>query len=406
MLVSNRSLVIGGIVLALCGCGGGGNKESGPTPPTPAPTPTLLNRCPVLPASTATAGTLAAMVDGLVATEMRAAGLPGMTVSIAKDGTTLYAKGYGYADLNSCAPVQVTTEYQIGSVTKQFTAAAILQLHNAGMLDIDHTVVSYLPSYSFDSRITLRMLLNHTSGLYDYLNDDAEFPPPPNDWVNGVTQRYVLTEIANARLAFTPGSAYRYSNSGYYVLGSIIEVVTGDSYADYLTSHIFQPLGLNHTSMRQPLTAALPYTYDQPAVPGTQGLAVGIIPDQSIFFSAGALWSNVQDLATWDAALRNGAVIPPSLFTLMVTPAAVPDAQSNSPSTYAMGWVRGTISGHPIAYHGGLTFAYNSFNGQFLDDGFTVTALTNVDVQTDALGSFATNLIQSICSSASTASAC
>ena len=114
-----------------------------------------------------------------------------MTVAIAKNGTVLYTQGYGYADLSNCQAAQPDNNFQIGSVTKQFTAAAVLQLQNTGMLDIDHAVVSYLPSYGFDSRITLRMLLNQTSGLADYL----AFAAAPS-WVNGVSEQTVLTAIA------------------------------------------------------------------------------------------------------------------------------------------------------------------------------------------------------------------
>ena len=176
-----------------------------------------------------------------------------MTVAIAKNGTVLYTQGYGYADLSNCQAAQPDNNFQIGSVTKQFTAAAVLQLQNAGMLDIDHAVVSYLPSYGFDSRITLRMLLNQTSGLADYL----AFAAAPT-WVNGVSEQTVLTAIAQAPLILTPGSSYSYSNSNYYILGSIIEAVSGITYPNYLANNIFTPVGLSHTSYCSRLILHLP----------------------------------------------------------------------------------------------------------------------------------------------------
>lgn len=400
-----RYKLIGGLLLAICsGCGGSGNNSQN----TPDQPPTAFFGCPLLPASSSPAGSLGAIVDGAVATEMKAAKLPSMTIAIAKNGTVLYSQGYGYANISSCIPVQSSAEYQIGSVTKQFTAAAILQLRNAGKLDIDDTVVSHLPGYSFDSRITLRMLLNHTSGLDDYINNPVQFPPPPG-WLNGLSEQYVLTRISQAPLVFTPGSAYSYSNSNYFVLGTIVEAVSGMTYADYLTTHILQPLGLLRTSYLQPLAAAFPYSYNNPAVPGTSGLAPSMIPDPSVFFSAGALWSNVQDLATWDAALLSGNVVPASLLTLMMTPpASIPVyKQAGSSSKYAMGWVRDTVSGRPFAWHNGETLAYTSFNGVFLDDGFSVSLLTNVDIQENTpLFQFAVSLIEAICTSPSTASSC
>jgi CubicO group peptidase (beta-lactamase class C family) len=146
----------------------------------PAAAADLLNACPPLAPAPSPAGSLGETVDNLVALEMQRQGLPGMTVEISKHGVPIYARAYGYADLTSCRPARVETPYQIGSVTKQFTAAAILQLQHAGVLNIDSPVATYLSGYALDPRITLRMLLNQTSGLVDY----TTFPPPPG-WLNG-----------------------------------------------------------------------------------------------------------------------------------------------------------------------------------------------------------------------------
>ncbi len=127
-----------------------------------------LKSCP--PLSPASNGSLAAVVDPLIISEMKAQGLVGAAVAVAKNGTILYSQGYGYANLATCQPVQSSMDFQIGSVTKQFTAAAVLQLQNTGKLNIDDTVITYLPSYAFDPRITLRMLLTQTSGLPNYLD--------------------------------------------------------------------------------------------------------------------------------------------------------------------------------------------------------------------------------------------
>jgi CubicO group peptidase (beta-lactamase class C family) len=325
-------------------------------------------------------------------------------LEIAKDGVVLYAQGYGYADLKACIRARVDTPYAIGSVTKQFTAAAILQLQNAGSVDIDKPLVTYLPTYAFDPRITLRMLLNQTSGLADYLG----FPPPAG-WLNGLSQQAVLSAIVQAPLRFTPGSAFQYSNSNYFILGAVIEAVTSTPYADYLSAHILQPANLTQTSYQQPLQAALPYSYDNPVVAGTQGLAIGQLPDSSVYFSAGALWSTVSDLALWDAALRQGKIVPKALLTEMTTPpVGVPDPQNaGAPSTYAMGWATASVPGHQFVWHNGQTLAYTAFNGLFLDDGFSVSVLTNVDIQENTpFLDFAGQLIQTICAASTTASTC
>jgi D-alanyl-D-alanine carboxypeptidase len=324
---------------------------------------------------------------------MKAQGLVGMSVAIAKRGTILYIKGYGYADLSTCRPVQAGTEFQIGSVTKQFTAAAVLRLWNAGALSIDAPVAVYLGSYGFDPRITLRMLLNQTSGLQDYLGF-----PAASSWVGGVSEQTVLSQIAPAPLQFTPGTAYAYSNSNYFVLGSVIEAVGSTPYADFVAANIFQPAALRNTSYLQPLAIALPYT-------ATQG--PGVIPDPSLFFSAGALWSNVEDLVTWDAALMSGKVIPASIFTVMVTPAVVPNYPQGGLSDYAMGWVSGTEVGHPFVWHNGETDSYTAFNGMFLDDGFSVALLTNGTVNEDTpLLNLGEQIIQEICTTSGTSGSC
>jgi CubicO group peptidase (beta-lactamase class C family) len=323
---------------------------------------------------------------------MKVRTLVGMAVAIAKNGNVLYSQGYGYGDLSTCQAVQPVSEFQIGSVTKQFTAAAILQLQNAGRLNIDDAVAVYLPSYGFDSRITLRMLLNQTSGLADYLSFAGA-----GLWIAGVAEQTVLTQIVQAPLLFTPGSLYSYSNSNYFILGSIIETVTGLTYSDYLTANILTPVGLSHTSYLKPPDSASPYN---------AGPVPGVIPDPSLFFSAGALWSNVQDLATWDAALLSGRVIPSSLFMVMVTPPSVPNTQG-ALSDYAMGWVRASEVGHPLVWHNGQTYSYAAFNGMFLDDGFVVIMLTNMRVNEDTpLLNLGNQLINAICTSSATAGNC
>ena len=350
-----------------------------------------MQSCPALPPPAASG--FGSVVDGLVANEMAAQGLVGMSVAIAKNGTILYSQGYGYADLSTCQPVQPATVFQIGSVTKQFTAAAVLQLQNAGKLNIDDTVVSYLGSYAFDSRITLRMLLNQTSGLQDFHSF-----PDVNSWLNGVPEATVLSQIAAASLLFTPGSAYAYSNSNYFVLGSVIEAVSGMSYSDYMATNIFQPVGLNSTTYARPAASASPYNSSH---------GPGIITDPSFNFAAGAIWSNVEDLATWDAALRNGKVIPAPLFTVMVTPATVPNFPQGGASSYAMGWVKGTVVGHPFVWHNGETLSYTAFNTMFLDDGFSVSLLTNVAVTEDVpFFNIADQIIQGVCTTSATAGSC
>jgi CubicO group peptidase (beta-lactamase class C family) len=376
-----------GLVAGCGGSGADGNADGGSMPSGKASLRSPFGACPPLPSPQSPAGSIGAIVDGLVANEMQSQNLPGMAVGLAKQGNLIYAQGYGYADLSACAPTQVATPFQLDSVTKQFTAAAVLQLQSAGALDIDGPVAKYLPSYPFDPRITLRMLLNQISGLSDYINDGILFPQNQT-WTQGVAEPAVLTAIAYAPLQFTPGSAYQYSNSNYFALGSILETISSEAYSDYLATQIIGPSGLTHASYAQPLAGALPYTYYP-----TSGSVRDPIWDRSFAFSAGALWSDVQDLARWDAALLNGQVISPSLFTEMVTPPSAPS------STYAMGWARGSALHRPFVSHTGGSPGGAAYNGLFLDNGLSISVLMNAEPPGDALGQFVQQVLQAVCTS-------
>ncbi len=402
MLGYKRGLIAGLVALGmLVGCGGGGSSGGSGTGGTGADgtggtggsgtggSQTGRNGCPTVPASTQPAGSVGAIVDAAVAVEMAAQHMPGMTVEVAKNGTVLYTQGYGYADLTTCTPMAADAEMQIGSLTKQFTAVTILQLQQAGKVDIDQPVVTYLPTYAFDARITLRMLLNQTSGLQDYLGF-----PELQQYINGAPEAIALNAIVQHSVHFAPGTAYEYSNSNYFILGSILEAVTASSYPDYLLAQVFAPAGLASTFYQRPARSAQPY------VPGSDGKpTAGVIPDSSAYFSAGALWSNVQDLSIWDAALLSGKEIPSSLVTLMMTPSGVKPFNPQDGTSYGMGLVAaGTLAGHPFVWHNGQTISYTSFNGMLTDDGFTLTVLTNYPTTEDLpLYGFGKNLISSLC---------
>lgn len=322
---------------------------------------------------------------------MEAQPIPGMTVAVARNGDILYSQAYGYADLDTCRAMQVTDSMQIGSITKQITASAVLQLEEAGLIDLDHTVASYLPDYSFDARITVRMLLNQTSGLAEYL----DFPSLQPYALTGAPQSVVLTAMAEAPLQFEPGTAFTYSNSNYFILGSILEAVSSQAYPDYLDTNVFPAAGLSHTYFLQPSDAASPY-----GIESAGGPLAGTILPPSIYFSAGALWSNVEDLAIWNDAWLGGKVVSQESTDLMLTPAAVPYFQSDFPSDYGMGWIiHEPISGHPFIWHNGQTTSYTGFDGLLTDTGLSLSILTNYTVDENVpLLNLAEQIVGTICS--------
>jgi D-alanyl-D-alanine carboxypeptidase len=279
---------------------------------------------------------LSGTVDSLVHAQMQQYGVPAITIGLAKKGTTLYAQAYGVIELSTQQQTRPGTVFEIGSITKQFTAALIMKLQELGQLHVDDSVVMYLPGYGFAPAITIRMLLTHTSGLADFTNF-ADF----GQWVlNGVSEAIALTEIGHAGLGSPPGTQYSYSNSNYYLLGSIIEKLTVLSYAAVLERYIFQPLALESTFYNLPPVsiAATGYTHNGSI------LVSATIWNRSAAFAAGALSSNIYDLVTWDNALMSGNVVSPSSFRAMTTS----NGFSQNGFSYGFGLALSSYNGRPI----------------------------------------------------------
>src|SRR5260370_26298966 len=198
---SSFSLVFVGLALAFAGCGG----SSASSPPQ--------------------ASLLGSAVDGVAQAAMQQQGMPGMTVALSKNGSMLYLQGYGVSDLATRQQTQPGAIFEIGSITKQFTAALIMNLQEQGQLHVDDSISIYLPEYNFPSAITLRMMLTHTSGLADFTNF-----PQLGDWVkNGVSEANVLMAVSQQTLQFQPCTQYSYSYTNFFSLGHIIEKLTGQT---------------------------------------------------------------------------------------------------------------------------------------------------------------------------------
>ncbi len=315
-----------------------------------------------------------------------------MAIAIAKNGTVLYAQGYGAANLANHQLVQKNAVFEIGSITKQFTAALIMKLQEQGKLSINDSAASNLSGYGFPATITIRMLLTHTSGLADFTNF-----PDFGSWVkNGVAEPVVLAEISQAGLQFTPGSQYAYSNSDYFLLGSIIENVIGQSYPDTLNQFVFQPLGLQATyyALPPPNQAATGYTNNG------AGFVPSILWDRSAAFAAGALSSNVYDLVTWDNALLSGTVVSPASFQQMITS----NGFYQGGFSYGFGLALSTFNNRPIMWHNGQIGGFTAENAVFIDDGFAIIVLTNDEnYDTDQ---FVLKILNAVCGSSQPSGSC
>ena len=239
---------------------------------------------------------LPASVDVLAAEALEAGPLAGVSVAVVRDGRTVVSKGYGLADIGRGVPATAETIYPIGSLTKQFTAAAILQLVEAGRLSLDDDLGELLPDFPTQGHhVTVRHLLNHTSGIADHTDLAGGRGEP------GTTRQAVVDLIAAQRFDFAPGERFSYSNSGYLLLGLVIEKVTGGTYASYLDEHVFERAGLRQTS----------YCPDKPGPGQARGydIANGALVDaqpieMAVPFAAGGLCSTVGDLLAWSEALR------------------------------------------------------------------------------------------------------
>lgn len=283
--------------------------------------------------------------------------------------------------------------FEIGSITKQFTAALVMKLQEQGKLHVTDSVAVYLPEYGFPAAITIRMLLTHTSGLADYTNF-----PQLGQWIqNGVSETTVLSAVSQAALEFQPGTKYSYSNSNFFALGTIIERLTGQSYARYLDQQIFQPLAMQSTYYVLPPAGLSAMGYTNTG----SGPQPAFLWDRSAAFATGALSSNVFDLLTWDNALRHGMVVSPDSFKVMTTSNGFVDSGGN---TYGFGLALYTFENHPIMWHSGQIGGFYTENVVFLDSGFTVVVLTNdQDVDTDPL---TLAIMNAVCGSAQLSANC
>lgn len=295
-------------------------------------------------------------------------GLPGLAVLIARDGKIVYQDGFGFADLEKKTPVTVETKFRIGSISKQFTAAALLRLADEGKLSLDDTLEKYFPDFPGASGITLHQLLTHTSGIHSYTSK-PEFlarvatPIAPDD---------LIAFFRDDPPDFAPGKRFLYNNSGYFLAGEIAAKVSGRPLGTLLREAFFEPLGMKDTGIFENATppAGMAHGYSV-----TDGKAAPALDwDMSWAGGAGALYSTVGDLFRWNEALFGGKVLKAESFAKMTTPAALPPGADMS---YGYGLVVATLNRLPSIGHGGGLNGWSSDLLRLPDQKCTVVALAN-----------------------------
>lgn len=313
---------------------------------------------------------LVASIDSIASAAMRGGRVSGFAVAVVKGRDTLLMKGYGLADIEDSVPVSTRTVFRIGSITKQFTSAAVMKLAEEGRLSLDDDIAKYLPAFpTHGRRVLVRHLLNHTSGIPSYTDVGPRW---------GRTIRLdlphdsLLAIVANDSLMFEPGSHMYYNNTGYYLLGVIIEKVTGQAYGDYLAQAFFQPLGLSGT-MYCGVRPIIRNRADGYELQNGQLVNADYL-SMNQPFAAGALCSTTGDLVTWTRALASGKVVSPASYARMTTPEPL---TSRRPMNYAYGLVADTLGKHRVVLHGGGINGFVSDLRHYPDDSLVIAVLAN-----------------------------
>jgi len=323
------------------------------------------------------AATLAARVDSLAADFLSSSHTPAVSVAVLRGKDTLVMKGYGDASIDPRRQATVSTVYRIGSITKQFTSAAIMRLIERGKLSLDDPMSKYLPDVPLHGHtVTIRQLLNHTSGIHSYTSDAAW----AKTWAQDLTPRQIVAFVDKDTFDFAPGAEWRYNNTGYVLLDMIIEKITGEPYAAYLQHDLFTPLGLRQTSYcpTRPTDASFAAGYSSTGGNAKPAEFLSMTHP----FSAGALCSTVRDLVIWQRALAGGRVVNARSYALMT----IPDTLNNGKRlSYGFGLAPGALGAHRSIGHGGGVHGFTTSSIFFPDDSVNVVVFSNSDRGPDAL---------------------
>ncbi len=313
---------------------------------------------------------LAARLDSIAAEPVKNGAVAGMAVAVVRGRDTLLYKGYGFADLENQVPVAPATVFRVGSITKQFTSSVIMQLAEQRKLSLDDNITKYIPNFPTHGRtILVRHLLNHTSGIPSYTDVGPIFGRIMRQ---DLSRDSLIAVVANDSLQFEPGTHMYYNNTGYFMLGMIIEKVTGQSYGAYLEANLFKNAGLTNTRYcdARRIIPRRAQGYDK--IP--TGLVNADYLSMELPFAAGSLCSTVGDLVSWTQQLSGGRVVGDASYRAMTTPVVLP---SGRPMTYGYALVSDTISGHRVIGHGGGINGFISYLLHAPQDSVIIAVLSN-----------------------------
>jgi D-alanyl-D-alanine carboxypeptidase len=310
-------------------------------------------------------------IDSIVLDALAQTGVPSASVAVVKDGQIAYVRAYGQARLDPPIAAKPEMRYSIGSISKQFTATAILMLAEQGKLSLDDPVAKYIPDLTRANEVTIRQLLSHTSGYQDYWPQD--YVPP--FMTQPITANKIMDLWARKPLDFSPGTQWQYSNTNYVIAGVIVEKVSGKPLLHFLEERMFSPLGMQRVDNID--LHKLPET----DATGYMRYALGplrIAPKEGPgwLFAAGELAMPASELAKWDIGMLQQRLLKPALYKEMETEVKLKDG---SGTRYALGLSVGNVAGHRNLNHGGEVSGFTAQNAVFPDDNLAVVVLTNQD---------------------------
>ena len=297
---------------------------------------------------------------------------PGASVVVTEHGKMVYEGVRGLADIAAKRPITPATVFRLGSITKQFTSATVLQLAADGKIELGAPIATYLPAFPNGRTITVAELLNHTSGIQDY----TEIP----GWMveanigHPYTTEQLIAVFKDQPVHSKPGEKWAYNNSGYILLGALIEAVTHRPWYEVVEQRIIKPLGLStiHYGADERRVAAMAAGYTK----DTKGIAPALKIDMSVPGAAGSLIGSPADLAAWANALHHGKVLAPAEYARMIAPTQLPDG---STVPYAFGLENGEVRGQPTIGHSGGIFGFTTDSLYLPREDLFVAVFTNSD---------------------------
>ena len=325
-------------------------------------TPIVAQQANTLPADAV------ARVEAVIADVMNKTRVPSASVGVVEDGRIAYIRAFGKARLSPPLDASPDMHYAIGSISKQFTVAAVMLLVQDGRMSIDDPVSRWFPELTRASEVTVRNLMSHTSGYEDYAPQDYTIPA----WTKPTTAQAIVHEWATKPLDFEPGTQYQYSNTNFNIVGLIVEKVSGQPFWSFLKSRVLDPVGLRHT-------IDLDTEHDQLEPAGYFRYALGplrpaIMEAPGWYFADGEMAMPVGDLLTWDISVMNESLLQHSSYAAMETPTKLKNGRD---ITYGLGFTVGEQNGHRIVSHTGEVGGFVAANAVVPDDKFAVAVLTN-----------------------------